>query len=273
MALAWRLQVAVQRYPASYESLFRGWYMERKQQLDRSLATTVANGQYVTEGNLLRVFFRDTALGLMQMIPSWKRWLEKGPRAEGIYRYKHQPGLHFTGEFNGGGLLPQVYCTNTDASSVQFTDDVIFSPGKIGLMQLVVVVGSEVEVSSRSEDLKALSTISLSSGAVRVEERAFIIEDQNVDMTKESDRAGTVVRIASGDEFARSSLCKGRPQPRYYDEKQIGKETRGRPFLLVRPDRFIFAACANVQELKEALQTIEPILRGEGQSRSLRSQL
>lgn len=273
MALAWRLQVAVQRYPASYESLFCGWYLERKQQLDRSLATTVANGRYVTESNPLRVFFRDTALGLMQMVPSWKRWLEKGPRVEGIYRYKYQRGLHFTDDFSGGGLVPQVYCIETDASSVQFTDDVIFSPGKKGLMQLVIVVGSKDEVGSKSEDLKALSTISLSSGAVRIEERTFIIEDHSADMTKKHDRAGTVVRIATADEFARSPLCNGRPEPRYYDEKQIGQETRGKPFLLVRPDRFIFAACATVQELKEALKMIEPILSGEEQSPSLRSQL
>lgn len=263
MALAWRLQVAVQRYPASHESLFRGWYLERKQQLDRSLATTVANGRYVTEGNLLRVFLRDTVLGLMQMIPSWKRWLEKGPRAEGIYRYKYQPGLHFSGDFHGGGLFSQVYCTKTDDSSIQFTDDVIFSPDKTGLMQLVVVVESRHKVDSRSKDLKALSTISLSSGAVRIEERTFIIEDHNADMTQKHKCAGTVLRIATADEFARSPLCNGRPEPRYYDEKQIGKENRGKPFLLVRPDRFIFAACATVQELKGALKSIQPILEGK----------
>lgn len=63
-ALAWRLAVACRPTFTNYEALLAGWYTERKQQLERSLAATVENGGYVTEGNKLKTFVRD-----------WKLWL------------------------------------------------------------------------------------------------------------------------------------------------------------------------------------------------------
>ena len=78
MALAWRLKVGCNR--RAHEQLFRAWYLERKQQLESSLAATVENGRYVTERNAFRILVRDTYLALLQLVPPWKRWLEQGQR-------------------------------------------------------------------------------------------------------------------------------------------------------------------------------------------------
>lgn len=58
--------------------------MERKQQLEDSLAATVENGRYVMEGDRLKIFFRDTYLRMVQSIPWWRRELEKGARRHGM---------------------------------------------------------------------------------------------------------------------------------------------------------------------------------------------
>jgi 2-polyprenyl-6-methoxyphenol hydroxylase-like FAD-dependent oxidoreductase len=57
--LAWRLTVACRSNFQNYEQLCKGWYRERKQQLDQSLNATVANGRFVTEKNIIKNFVRD----------------------------------------------------------------------------------------------------------------------------------------------------------------------------------------------------------------------
>jgi 2-polyprenyl-6-methoxyphenol hydroxylase-like FAD-dependent oxidoreductase len=118
-ALAWRLQLACRPGFRSYQAAFRAWYEERKQQLERSLAATVRNGEYVTEGNWLKILIRNTMLWVVQLIPAWKRQLQMGQRADGMIRYKHAPGLTFLPEFGGGVCLPQVYCVPDACKDVE----------------------------------------------------------------------------------------------------------------------------------------------------------
>lgn len=265
MGLAWRLKVAAQRFPHAHEHLLSGWYQERKQQLERSLAATIENGQYVTEGNPIRIFLRNTYLAFVQMIPSWKRWLEQGARREGLCRYRYEPGVHFSGDLLGGGLFPQVYCyAASRVPHIQFSDDIVFSGEKSGVFQLVVLASSIDAVPDLLRDLSTLDVDALSSGFVRVAERTIVVQDSTADVSDNDDPL--VVRVASAEEFARSPLCEGRPEPRYYDEGRLAKEMGGRPFAIVRPDRFTFAACSNTEELRRALLQIEPALSGEEES-------
>ena len=74
-----------------------------------------------------------------------------------------------------------------------------------------------------------------------------------------------VVRIASETEFASSPLCH-RPKPRYYDPYRIASEVLGKQFVIVRPDRFTFATCANVDELRTAMHANEPLVSGHSVS-------
>lgn len=48
--------------------------------------------------------------------------------------------------------------------------------------------------------------------------------------------------------------------PRYYDEHRISKEFAQGKYLLVRKDRFVFAACQNLVELKSTLESLPTVL-------------
>lgn len=261
MALAWRLRVACRLLPSSHKQLLQGWYIERKQQLERSLAATIENGRYVTEANPVRIWLRNTYLALVQLIPSWNRWLEQGARREGLCRYAYQPGLHFSSTFHGGSLLPQVYCcVGVCDPQIRFSDDIIFSPKKRGLFQLVVIISSYAALQDIGQELQSLDIDTMSNKFVWSSEATTIVEDTKA---HSAETTGSVVRVASAEEFEQSPLCQDRPKPRYYDERRMSKEFAGRPFIVVRPDRFVFAACSTVHDLGAALQQIEPTLRGD----------
>lgn len=277
-ALAWRLQVACRPGFNSYQAAFRAWYVERKQQLERSLAATIRNGEFVTESNWLKIMIRDTTLWLMQLIPSWRRQLEMGHRAEGMVRYKYEPGITFLPDLWGGSCFPQVYCVpNTcedfdeETATVTFTDDEIFANHKKGLLQLVVLVENADEISEARADLADVDR--LSGGDLYAGEATFIIQKLSENQKSHNDkhRASQVTkhhtdvfRIASGSVFAASKLCLNRPAPRYYDPYRLKKETRGRKFVILRPDRFVFAACRDREELNRAVEQIASVLQGEG---------
>lgn len=257
MSIAWRLEVACTRGVQDHESLFLAWYQERKSQLERSLAATVQNGEFCTESNPLKVFVRNTSLYLQQLYPPWKRQLEQGSRAEGMVRYKHFPGAPFLPEHTGGKNFPQVYCKSMSRreESVRFSDDVIFSQRKKGLFQLVIVCGSLVEVPARESfnDISAWSQDCLFAN-----EATILVEDASI-----ADMAGlddNMYRVSTAAEFASSSLCNGRPEPKYYDEYRIGKETCGKTYVIVRKDRFIFTACNDIVELRSACEQIGQLL-------------
>jgi hypothetical protein len=66
--------------------------------------------------------------------------------------------------------------------------------------------------------------------------------------------------VATAEEFTSSTLCSNRPEPQYYDELRIGKEVAYGRYIVVRKDRFIYAACRNLTELKSALQSLPSML-------------
>jgi hypothetical protein len=223
----------------------------------------------VTERNPINIFLRDTYLSLVQLIPSWKRWLEQGARRDGMCRYTYSAGLHFVAELGGGLLLPQVYARPLvpNESDIIFTDDVIHASDKQGLFQLVILLDSTDELSATLQHIQSLDIDSLSNNIVKQSDCVTIIHDLAstlpTSQQKEFERQRSrIVRVASATEFAASTLCKDRPEPRYYDPYRIRQEVQGRRFVLVRPDRFVFAACANIEELSSALRQIEPILSG-----------
>ncbi|KAL3479423.1 hypothetical protein BJX99DRAFT_255679, partial [Aspergillus californicus] len=104
-SLAWRLAILVKdkhKQKIDHNRILRAWYRERKQQLERSLAATVENGKLVTEGNAIKVALRNTVFAILQLVPSWRRWCEKGARRDGMARYAYEDGFHFLPAFGGG---------------------------------------------------------------------------------------------------------------------------------------------------------------------------
>ncbi len=273
-SLAWRLVLACRPdFTGNHSKLLAAWYLERKQQLERSLRSTVENGAYCTEGNRVKIFLRDWHLWLVQLVPSWKHWLEMGPRSEGMtkYDYVDGAGMPFLPQVGGGTCFPQVYCRDLNPSDkrreqggkLRFTDDVIFAEKKKRLFQIVVLLDRMEEVEEARRSLRDVD--SLSGGEILGEEATFIIHDFNATLDSTSQHAISVpenlVRIATGDEFAEDpQMCLNRPRPQYYDAYRMKQEVQGAKFVILRPDRFVYAACRYKQALDSAIETIAEVL-------------
>jgi len=95
----------------------------------------------------------------------------------------------------------------------------------------------------------------------------------------QSDLAGnegwTTARIASGEEFAQEEkLCNNRPVPMHYNPYRMREELRANAkFVLVRGDKFVFAACRDREELEDALRSLPGYLHVEQMSRPLLAHL
>jgi hypothetical protein len=267
-SLAWRLAILSRNpHSADHDRVLAAWYAERKQQLERSLAATIQNGAYVTESDPWKAFVRDWYLWAIQLVPGWKRDLEKGPRKDGMIRYQYQSGMPFLPQYGGGVCFPQVYCTGLDgaqnAGPVAFTDDLIFAPLKEGLCQVVVLVDRVDEVGPAVSALTGLSQ--LSQGLVREDEATIFVHDFTAKLPADAKvgvgKTARLVRIATGPEFAADvRLCTNRPAPRYYDAYRMKHEVHGKKFVIVRPDRFVYAACSNMEELQRAAKSMPQAL-------------
>jgi hypothetical protein len=269
--LSWRLELACRPGYTQYEQLLHGWCLERKDQLDKSLAATVENGRYCNESSPWRDYVRDTYMWLVQLYPPWKRQLEQGARRYGMTQYAFESGKLFVPGPAGGKLLPQVYCMPLSPSEeprttkqVMFTDDAIFAPHKTGLLQLVLLIG-HADIPLPWNELTEVDT--WSKGLVSAAELTVIVEDPksstsgtDLGLRVKEHPNTSVVRVATAEEFTSSTLCSNRPEPQYYDELRIGKEVAYGRYIVVRKDRFIYAACGSLTELKSALQILPSML-------------
>ncbi|EEA23552.1 hypothetical protein TMatcc_002429 [Talaromyces marneffei ATCC 18224] len=270
-SLAWRLAIlckaSEQGLTLPYDKFFTAWYLERKQQLEKSLAVTITNGEFVTESNLIKIFIRNWSLWFMQLIPAWREKLRQGPRHEGLIRYQYSNGMPFIPSLNGGLCVPQVYCKSlTPDNMVYFTDDVIFKQKK-GLFQLVVYLKDPGEVATVGKDISSIETIS--QGYIYESDIACLTEFDAQSLTHYSKNESPypTYSIATGEEFARSELCKGRPEPRYYNPYRLRKELKGHRYIILRPDRFVFASCSTRDDLMKAVRVLVAYVnRGEVQT-------
>lgn len=194
--------------------------------------------------------------------------------------------MPFLPEHCGGLCLPQGYCTPVTplrsnkqsatveeaehADEVHFTDDVIFATRNSSAVQrlfrLLVYLQSISELPGARqvvEDIEDISRGELCAGDV-----TFLVEDSSdVSALQDSDCGGItqaqgVYRLATGPEFAASPLCKNRPEPRFYDPHYIGKVLGRKKYVILRPDRFVFAAVNNKQDLTSAAAAAVAYLQG-----------
>jgi len=257
VSLAWRLVLLCRRQPSTkpsnHEEVLSGWYIERKQQLERSLSSTIENGRFVTERNLIKIFIRDWCLYFMHFVPSWRHDLRLGRRKEGLVQYKYSPGLPFDPAHKGGLCLPQVYCKPVGGSGgVFFSDDVIFGRGKRSLFQLLVYLKDVDELAAVRDAVSGVEEIS--KGGIYGDEVTYLIEGFKIDSnTADTRDNSSLYCLATGEEFAGSSLCRGRPEPEHYDPFYLAKALGGNKFVLVRPDRFIYAACNGASQLERVV--------------------
>ncbi|KAJ5984893.1 hypothetical protein N7522_012089 [Penicillium canescens] len=263
VSLAWRLALLCRRPPTAkgnHEEVLSGWYIERKQQLERSLAATIKNGEFVTESNPIKIFLRDWSLFFMHLVPSWRRDLRLGHRKEGLVKYNYSPGLPFDANHRGGLCLPQVYCKRLQSGEVLFSDDVLFSKEKKSLFQLLVYLGAVDELDAARESVSRIEEIS--KGEICSSEVTYLIENTRAKPIEATKDVSSVYRLATDEEFAQSSLCRGRPEPQYYDSLYLGKALEGNKFVLLRPDRFIYAACHSMVDLEKVIPNVIDYLHG-----------
>jgi hypothetical protein len=228
--------------------------MERKQQLEKSLAATVRNGSIVNSRNHIQILVRNWTLWLLQLIPAWKHRLELGPKGEGPVQYMHAEGMPFIPELLGGSNFPQTYCVPLgNGSQVQFTDDAIFRDGKSKLFQVVVLIDGLDDLSTA---IDAVAGIGHLIDELSVEECTVFVPRHSLPMLSgegaHTQLDNRLFRTATDGEFAKSNLCLNRAIPRGYDETLMWKGMKGSRFIILRPDRFVFAACRTKSELELA---------------------
>lgn len=262
-ALSWRLIILCQSSGIDYKRLLRGWYLERKQQFDISLASTVRNGDMVNSKNPFAIFVRDWGLWLLQMIPSCKRRLELGPRADGPTTYQYADGMVFMPELGGGVSFAQTYCVELGSSpkggKVHFTDDVIFGGSRVKLFQIVVLLNDANQVESARGDLNGLDQL---CPLLSTLEATYFVRRESTSTPLPSDKASVdqVFRSATAEEFANSHLCVNRPPPRGYREDHMWQCVKSKRYVIVRQDRFVFAACNTRSELERAAARLIELL-------------
>ncbi|KAF7116116.1 hypothetical protein CNMCM5793_004136 [Aspergillus hiratsukae] len=260
IALAWRLAILTQSRSTrlDHEQVLEGWYSERSQQFQKSLNTTLRNGQLVSSTNPVQNFIRDWALRVMQLIPPIKHQLELGPRGEGPVRYVHSAGMPFLPSLHGGVSFPQTYCTELMklGNRICFTDDVIFSKEKTKLFQIVVLLDKPAQARAATQELEGID--GLSDGHLSAKEATLLVQagkcvpdDDYIEFTGLS-----LFRTATAEEFKQSDLSVGRPEPHGYDDRQIWQVLPRKRFVIVRHDRFVYAACATKAELIDAAKSL-----------------
>lgn len=196
------------------------------------------------------IFLRSWGLWLLQLVPSWRHSLERGPRADGPTQYMHTPEMPFLPESGGGISFPQTYCISLrQDTGVQFTDDVIFS-GKKAIFQIVVLLNAPNEMESAIQDMEGITT---DGHLLSPDEATFFVPRDSCESAPAGRRDAvnqSLFRTATSHEFARSPLCKSRPEPRGYRETLMWDGVGRKRYVVVRFDRFVFATCDSKTELE-----------------------
>ncbi|KAH7403804.1 hypothetical protein BKA64DRAFT_460904 [Cadophora sp. MPI-SDFR-AT-0126] len=116
------------------------------------------------------------------------------------------------------------------------------------MFQVVVLLTTPVDLPTFRKAI--LGIHELSRGFLREDEATFIVQDSDVNGAG-MDVGDDVYRLATGEELAADKMqCKGRPAPKLYDMHRIKKEVHGMTFVIVRPDRYVYAECKTVEELQ-----------------------
>jgi predicted nucleic acid-binding protein len=155
--------------------------------------------------------------------------------------------------------FPQVFCAPAGspfgACRPLFTDDVIYGRGatmKIAMFQLVVLLDSAAEANIAIQDLASLAEVQMPEICLK-EATFFIVNSSDSEMVAKGDIEGAW-RLVSEQEYD-VALWHGLPEPVGYDAGRLRRDIQER-YVIIRPDRFIFAACRSSGELALALKEL-----------------
>ena len=254
MGLSWRLATALDSKNVSKNptTMFDAWESERKAQIKQALNLTMERGAMFEISNPLKVFWRDWMLWILQRTPVIKdKMHESGKQPP---RYHYSDGMPFFPDLQGGVTFSQVYLRTSDGT-VMLSDDMVFRLDKRSLLQLVVLAESLGEAERAAEDLGKLKVAD-----EIVQEASYIVQDMRVETADLKANGLDVARVASAKEFNNSPLREGRMPPEGYKPHIWKSQHAGRRYVVVRPDRFVFAACRDLSELSMVLKAVEKVL-------------
>lgn len=264
--LAWRLDIVLQpsNVNKAYSRILKGWADERRSQITYTLNYTMQIGNILMETNPWKTFARDWALNIAQMIPSVRRSLERPPIDPPEYKYEE--GMQFLSHLGGGKCWFQIYCKRLGKEEgVTFSDDLIFDAEKKSMFQLVVLLDTIEDLPAACEQLKGVKKGLIETGNM-IDEATYIVQDSHADhatwekLDLETKTTLDVFRVSTAKEFAVSALCREREAPEGYEESRLKKSTEGKTFIIIRPDRFVFASCKDMLELSQAIEVMGQIL-------------
>ena len=260
VGLAWRLSLALDPSSTSMDAstLFESWQRERKSQIQQALDYTMKIGAILEERNPVKVFLRDWLLWGLQLIPLLRETIQEQPIE--APRYDYADGMAFLPNLGGGRAFFQVYCRRLDDPTIMFSDNVIFSARKKSLFQLVVLARSVEHACSECFALTKLA-IKHQKWKCIIQQSTVIVHDLEATPSDVDQWApDQVIRPATAEEFSDSCLCEGRAKPSGYDPFLLKKQHPNKTYIVVRPDVFTFAACADTTELLSALSEMDKLL-------------
>jgi hypothetical protein len=102
-------------------------------------------------------------------------------------------------------------------------------------------------------------------GAQMVEEATFILHDLHLLVSElVSTDKSIVARVASAAEFNSSPLCDGHVPAREYNPDLLKSRYLVKRYIVVGPDRFLFAACRDIAELSKPFEAVNELLDFDG---------
>ena len=193
-------------------------------------------------------------------------------------KYDHAPGMPFLPEYLGGKSFPQVFSAPIDGPAPPiptFTDDTIFAPTKTGIFQIVALINSVDQVRSARADVariqypETLLTLDPAEATYIVHGLVPSVHDASA-LLDEDIPCENIIRVLGADEYTAAGRTETalekqfpRPEPLYYDPNRIRKDLgHDKIYVIVRWDRFVFAACRNAAELERAISSLESTLEG-----------
>lgn len=206
-------------------------------------------------------FLRDWGLWLVQLIPAVRKRLELGARVYGPTRYTYSDGMGFIAELGGGVSFAQSFCVEVgqkEQSRVQFTDDVIFAPHKNNMFQIVVLLNDIDQVANAQAQLNGLNA---TCSHLSPKEATYFVHRKAAGSSVATDVQGhgRIFRVASAGEFSHSDLNTGRPEPEGYREDDMWRGFKHKTFVILRLDRFVFAACKDRKELEMVARKMDEL--------------
>lgn len=190
-------------------------------------------------------------------------------------KYDWMPGMPFLPQYGGGKSFPQVFSAPIDGTAPaipNFTDDAVFRADKRDVFQVVALLNSPAELNEATSDIGRLKAL---EGLLNPSDATFIVHNEipavaHGQVETVSISQANIIRVLGAEEYTAAGLTEAagklafkRPPPLFYDPDRIRKDLGfDKRYVIIRWDRFVFASCKDVDELKKAVAQLKDSVNG-----------